>query len=111
MKDDKNKCSSCHHDCHCEGDLHADEYGVCTCEDCNCRYHLMHDKGDTPHSEWIAGYNEWKKNNNKAQEIVQISTRVINILSDDSGGNRRAFNAVYHGFRMVYNLHGFRAKD
>ena len=66
MKDDKNKCSSCHHDCHCEGDLHADEYGVCTCEDCNCRYHLMHDKGETPHSEWIAGYNEWKKKNNKA---------------------------------------------
>ena len=37
MKDDKNKCSSCHHDCHCEGDLHADEYGVCTCEDCKCQ--------------------------------------------------------------------------
>ena len=54
-------CSKCHHDCHCEGDLHADEYGVCTCEDCNCRYHLMHDKGETPHSEWIAGYNKWKK--------------------------------------------------
>ena len=31
------KCSNCHHDCHCDGDLHADEYGVCTCENCECK--------------------------------------------------------------------------
>ena len=31
------KCTNCHHDCHCEEELHADEYGVCTCEYCNCK--------------------------------------------------------------------------
>ena len=31
-------CSKCHHPCHCgeENDVHADEYGVCTCEKCEC---------------------------------------------------------------------------
>ena len=31
-------CNKCHHPCHCgeENDLHADEYGVCTCEGCEC---------------------------------------------------------------------------
>ena len=35
----KKLCSKCHHPCHCgeDNDLHADEYGVCTCEDCNCK--------------------------------------------------------------------------
>ena len=28
------KCSSCHHECHCDEDLHADEYGICTCDVC-----------------------------------------------------------------------------
>ena len=28
------KCDNCHHECHCDGDLHADEYGICTCDDC-----------------------------------------------------------------------------
>ena len=29
-------CIDCHHECHCsEADsLHADEYGICTCEEC-----------------------------------------------------------------------------
>lgn len=31
------KCTNCHHDCHCKDDLHADEYGLCTCEFCNCK--------------------------------------------------------------------------
>ena len=31
------KCSKCHHNCHCNEELHADEYGICTCEDCNCK--------------------------------------------------------------------------
>ena len=31
------KSSNCHHGCHCDGDLHADEYGVCTCENCECK--------------------------------------------------------------------------
>ena len=28
------KCDICHHECHCDGDLHADEYGICTCDEC-----------------------------------------------------------------------------
>ena len=31
------KCSKCNHDCHCNGDLHADEYGTCACENCECK--------------------------------------------------------------------------
>ena len=31
------KCKNCNCDCHCNGDLHADEYGVCTCETCECK--------------------------------------------------------------------------
>ena len=30
------KCKDCHHNCHCNGDLHADEYGTCTCDNCKC---------------------------------------------------------------------------
>ena len=32
-------CKRCHHPCHCDEDkdLHADEYGVCTCEECDCK--------------------------------------------------------------------------
>ena len=31
-------CNTCFHPCHCgeENELHADEYGVCTCEGCKC---------------------------------------------------------------------------
>ncbi len=31
-------CQKCYHACHCgeDNDLHADEYGVCTCEGCEC---------------------------------------------------------------------------
>jgi|TARA_X000001382_G_C3117423_1_gene162030 hypothetical protein len=31
------ECKKCHHDCHCDGELHADEYGLCACEDCECK--------------------------------------------------------------------------
>ena len=31
------KCKKCHHDCHCDGDLHADEYGSCACKSCECK--------------------------------------------------------------------------
>ena len=31
-----NKCIKCNHECHCVMDFHADEYGMCTCEDCEC---------------------------------------------------------------------------
>ena len=30
------KCKNCHCNCHCNGDLHADDYGVCTCDNCKC---------------------------------------------------------------------------
>ena len=30
-------CKTCHHPCHCQQDLHADEYGICTCDECNCK--------------------------------------------------------------------------
>ena len=39
-------CEKCHHDCHCNGDLHADEYGTCTCDDCKCK-EVKYDK------EWM----------------------------------------------------------
>ena len=28
------ECKSCHHECHCDDGLHADEYGICTCDEC-----------------------------------------------------------------------------
>ena len=31
------KCKNCHHNCHCDGDLHADEYGSCACKSCECK--------------------------------------------------------------------------
>ena len=33
---DMKTCSKCFHECHCEQPLHADEYGLCTCEECKC---------------------------------------------------------------------------
>jgi len=36
-KTKKKKCKDCHCNCHCSGDLHADEYGVCTCDNCKCK--------------------------------------------------------------------------
>ena len=32
MKSFKN----CHQESHCDDGLHADEYGLCTCEECKC---------------------------------------------------------------------------
>ena len=31
------KCKKCYHNCHCKEDLHADEYGLCTCDSCACK--------------------------------------------------------------------------
>ena len=28
------ECDKCHHECHCDDGLHADEYGICTCDIC-----------------------------------------------------------------------------
>jgi hypothetical protein len=30
------RCKNCHCKCHCDGDLHADDYGVCVCDNCRC---------------------------------------------------------------------------
>ena len=35
-KKKRKKCKNCHHKCHCKDELHADEYGLCTCEFCKC---------------------------------------------------------------------------
>jgi hypothetical protein len=29
-------CKDCYHECHCDNPMHADEYGLCTCEECKC---------------------------------------------------------------------------
>ncbi len=29
-------CKKCGCTCHCKDELHADDYGVCTCDDCRC---------------------------------------------------------------------------
>ena len=36
LKNMNKNCSKCNHECHCSEELHADEYGVCTCENCEC---------------------------------------------------------------------------
>jgi len=36
LKLKRKKCKKCHHNCHCNHEFHADEYGVCTCETCKC---------------------------------------------------------------------------
>ena len=53
-------CGTCFHPCHCDGDLHADEYGLCTCEECKCKrtYKKRKDHGTDMSYE-----NEVKKNN------------------------------------------------
>ena len=35
-KTKKRKCKDCHCKCHCKDELHADDYGVCTCDNCKC---------------------------------------------------------------------------
>jgi len=35
-KKEELKCKKCFHPCHCLDGLHADEYGLCTCEECKC---------------------------------------------------------------------------
>ena len=62
-------CSNCHHDCHCDGDLHSDEYGICTCEDCKCPTvkrveSIQRDTKDS--NEWVNGHRKWLANNEKA---------------------------------------------
>ena len=40
------KCKKCNHDCHCNGDLHADEYGLCVCENCQCKREYKKEKDE-----------------------------------------------------------------
>ena len=37
LAEEMSKCKNCHWNCHCDGDLHADEYGLCACSDCKCK--------------------------------------------------------------------------
>ena len=30
------KCKKCNHECLCVMELHADEYGICPCDYCDC---------------------------------------------------------------------------
>ena len=32
----ENKCKECNCNCHCKQEVHADVYGVCTCDNCKC---------------------------------------------------------------------------
>ena len=45
------KCKNCYHDCHCDGDLHSDEYGICVCEDCHCEKEKDHSTDMTYENE------------------------------------------------------------
>ena len=38
------KCKKCNHDCHCNGELHSDEYGTCACENCKCKREYTKEK-------------------------------------------------------------------
>ncbi len=38
------KCKKCQHDCHCNGELHADEYGTCACTNCKCKREYTKEK-------------------------------------------------------------------
>ena len=53
------KCKSCHHDCHCDGDLHAHHYDgdLCACEGCKCKRTYTYEKD---HGHDISYENEVK---------------------------------------------------
>ena len=62
-------CSNCHHDCHCDGDLHSDEYGICTCEDCKCstKKRVESIQRTVKNSiEWVNGYKKYCEKYEKA---------------------------------------------
>ena len=56
------KCKNCHHDCHCNGDLHADEYGTCACDNCSCKrtYVKQKDHATDISFENEIIYDKWK---------------------------------------------------
>ena len=53
------KCKKCYHNCHCDGDLHADEYGICMCENCKCKNKRTYKK-EKDHGLYISFENEVK---------------------------------------------------
>ena len=54
-------CKKCHHDCHCSGDLHADEYGLCVCDNCQCGKKKRAYKYEKEHATDISFENEVKQ--------------------------------------------------
>ena len=58
------KCKNCHCNCHCDGDLHADDYGVCTCDNCKCNkkrtYKYAKDHATDMSFENEVMYDKWK---------------------------------------------------
>ena len=52
------KCKKCNHDCHCNGELHSDEYGTCACTNCKCKREYTKEKVEhnwLMHREYIIG--------------------------------------------------------
>jgi len=41
------ECKNCFCKCHCDEELHTDEYGVCTCEGCKCEDFFKISSGST----------------------------------------------------------------
>ena len=53
------KCKKCNHNCHCNGDLHADEYGTCACNNCQCNNKRVY-KYEKDHANDMSYENEVK---------------------------------------------------
>jgi len=51
----KKLCKNCHCNCHCDNNLHADEYGICTCDNCACKRTYIKQKD---HAQDISYENE-----------------------------------------------------
>ena len=70
------KCKKCYHDCHCDGELHADEYGLCTCEDCACK--RTYDKKQD-HANDMSYENEVKYDGQIYELLCNRSINYINV--------------------------------
>ena len=46
-----NRCKKCNCKCHCSKELHADVYGMCTCEKCTCGHKKEEVVDDTQECE------------------------------------------------------------
>ncbi len=54
-------CGKCHHACHCEDGLHADEYGLCVCDNCQCKNNKRTYKNQKDHGTDMTYENEVKQ--------------------------------------------------